>query len=103
MIPDNNADIILREFINSSSKKMLVIVGDVPYKDTYAQSLKKQDDPRVVFTGYVKDQDTLAELYHNCFAYFHGHEFGGTNPAMLKPLLMDVEFALWTLFLTGKC
>jgi len=86
LVPDNNADIILREFINSTSNRKLVIVGDVPYKDTYAQSLKGLDDPRVVFTGYVNDQNILAELYHNCFVYFHGHEFGGTNPTMLKAL-----------------
>lgn len=86
LIPDNNADIILREFIASCSNKKLVVVGDVPYKDAYAQSLKGLDDPRVLFTGYVNDQEVLAELYHNCFAYFHGHEFGGTNPTMLKAL-----------------
>lgn len=86
LIPDNNADIILREFITASSDKKLVIVGDVPYKDAYSRSLKGLDDSRVIFTGYVNDQDVLAELYHNCFAYFHGHEFGGTNPTMLKAL-----------------
>lgn len=86
LIPDNNADIILREFISASSDKKLVIVGDVPYKDAYSQSLKGLDDPRVIFTGYVNDQNVLAELYHNCFTYFHGHEFGGTNPTMLKAL-----------------
>lgn len=86
LIPDNNADIILREFLGSSSEKKLVIVGDVPYKDAYAQSLKGLDDPRVLFTGYVNNQDVLAELYHNCYAYFHGHEFGGTNPTMLMAL-----------------
>lgn len=99
LIPDNNADIILREFISSSSDRKLVIVGDVPYKDAYAQSLKGLDDPRVVFTGYVNDQDVLAELYHNCFAYFHGHEFGGTNPTMLKALAYGCAIcALETVF-----
>jgi glycosyltransferase involved in cell wall biosynthesis len=39
-----------------------------------------------LFTGYVTGSDELAELYHNCFAYFHGHEFGGTNPTLLKAL-----------------
>lgn len=86
LIPDNNADLLLREFIESASDKKLVIVGDVPYKDAYASSLKGLNDPRVIFTGYVTDQNVLAELYHNCFAYFHGHEFGGTNPTMLKAL-----------------
>ena len=28
----------------------------------------------------------MAELYGNCYAYIHGHEFGGTNPALLKAL-----------------
>ena len=86
LIPDNNADIIAREFCESSTAKKLVIVGDVPYKDDFAQKIKRMKDPRLVFTGYVTDQDELAELYHNCFAYFHGHEFGGTNPTLLKAL-----------------
>ena len=40
----------------------------------------------MIFTGYVKDQDVLAELYHNCYVYVHGHEFGGTNPTMIKAM-----------------
>jgi glycosyltransferase involved in cell wall biosynthesis len=64
----------------------LVIVGDVPYKDYYASNLKKIKDERLVFTGYLKDQNLLAELYHNCYVYIHGHEFGGTNPTMIKAM-----------------
>ena len=86
LIPDNNADIIIREFGSSNSNKKLVIVGDVPYNDSYASNIKSLKDPRIVFTGYITDQNALAELYHNCFAYFHGHEYGGTNPTMLKAL-----------------
>lgn len=99
LIPDNNAHLLVREFARSSSGKKLVIVGDVPYRDAYAQSLKGLNDPRVIFTGYVTDQDVLAELYHNCFAYFHGHEFGGTNPTMLKALAYGCAvYALETVF-----
>jgi glycosyltransferase involved in cell wall biosynthesis len=86
LIPDNNADLILREFIGSRSTMKLVIVGDVPYNDSYAQSVKGVKDPRIIFTRYITDQNELAELYHNCFVYLHGHEFGGTNPAMLEAL-----------------
>ena len=86
LIPDNNADLIVREFVKSDSKKKLVVVGDVPYKDEFATRIKATEDPRLVFTGYVTDQNELAELYHHCFAYFHGHQFGGTNPTMLKAL-----------------
>ena len=34
----------------------------------------------------MKDQNVLAELYHNCYVYVHGHEFGGTNPTMIKAM-----------------
>ena len=86
LIPDNNADLIVKGFLKSNSKKKLVVVGDVPYKDSYASNLKKIKDDRLVFTGYVKDQNILAELYHNCYVYVHGHEFGGTNPTMIKAI-----------------
>ncbi len=86
LVPDNNADLIIEGFVQSTSKRKLVVVGDVPYKDTFAEKLKNIPDDRLVFTGYVRDPKELAALYRNCYAYFHGHEYGGTNPAMLKAL-----------------
>ncbi len=86
LIPDNNSGLIVKEFVQTNSTKKIVIVGDVPYKDEYASKIKNTEDDRIVFTGYVTNQDELAELYHNSFIYFHGHEFGGTNPTMLKAL-----------------
>ncbi len=99
LIPDNNADLIIKGFIKSNSKKKLVVVGDVPYKDFYASNLKKIKDERLIFTGYVKDQNLLAELYHNCYVYIHGHEFGGTNPTMIKAMAYGCSIlALDTVF-----
>jgi len=86
LIPDNNADLIIDGFVKSDSKKKLVIVGDAPYQDEYVMKVKQIHDDRIVFTSYVTDPEELAALYHNCYAYFHGHEYGGTNPAMLKAL-----------------
>ena len=86
MIPDNNSDIIIEGFINSSSTKKLVIVGDVPYQDAYATKIKSYQDDRLVFTGYITNGDALTSLYKYCFAYMHGHEFGGTNPTLLKAM-----------------
>ncbi|MEW6006227.1 MAG: DUF1972 domain-containing protein [Stygiobacter sp.] len=104
LIPDNNSDLIVREFVKSNSTKKLVIVGDVPYKDEYADKIKSTKDKRIIFTGYIKDQDELAELYHNCFAYFHGHEFGGTNPTMLKAMAYGCAvIALDTVFTREMC
>ena len=86
LIPDNNADLIIEGFLQSNSNKPLVIVGDAPFSDAWAQQVKKLEGPSVLFTGYVTDPLVLASLYSHCYAYFHGHEFGGTNPAMLKAL-----------------
>jgi glycosyltransferase involved in cell wall biosynthesis len=63
-----------------------VIVGDVPYQDAYANKIKSYKDDRLVFTGYITNSDELASLYKYCFAYMHGHEFGGTNPTLLKAM-----------------
>jgi glycosyltransferase involved in cell wall biosynthesis len=86
MIPDNNADIIVKGFLASNSTKKMVVVGDVFYKDKYADELKALKDDRLVFTGYVHDPKVLAALYHHCYVYVHGHEFGGTNPTMIKAM-----------------
>ena len=86
MIPDNNADIIIEGFIKSNSTKKLVIVGDVPYADAYADKIRSYQDPRLLFTGYVRSPEILASLYKYCYAYLHGHEFGGTNPTLLKAM-----------------
>jgi glycosyltransferase involved in cell wall biosynthesis len=86
LIPDNNSDLILEGFKKANSKKKLVIVGDVPYQDTYAQNMKAQASDQILFLGYITDSEVLAELYHQSYAYLHGHEYGGTNPTMLKAM-----------------
>jgi glycosyltransferase involved in cell wall biosynthesis len=99
LIPDNNADIIIDGFIKSNSSKKLVIVGDVPYKDHYAETLKTKANDNILFLGYITDSEVLSELYCNCYVYVHGHEFGGTNPTMLKAMASGCAiFALQTPF-----
>ncbi len=86
LIPDNNAADIVRGFEQTKTKRKLVIVGDVPYKDAYAESIRQTKDLRIIFTGYVRDAEVLRELYCNSYVYIHGHEFGGTNPTLLMAL-----------------
>ena len=86
LIPDNNSLLIINGFLKSNSKKKLVIVGDVPYVDEYSNEIKSIINNRIILLGYVKDQKILSELYHNSYAYIHGHEFGGTNPTMINAI-----------------
>jgi len=88
LIPDNNSDIILDAFLSFTSTKKLVIVGDDVFDDPYAIGIKEKikNNTNIIFTGYVKDPALLSALYQHCYVYIHGHEFGGTNPTLIKAL-----------------
>ena len=99
LIPDNNSKLIIDNFLKSKSNKKIVVVGDVPYNDNYANSVKKLSSKKIVFTGYINNQVDLTVLYNNCFGYIHGHEFGGTNPTMVNALYLNCQIlALDTVF-----
>ncbi len=99
LIPDNNSKLIIEGLLKSNSKKSIVIVGDVPYNDDYANDIKLLSSNKVVFTGYVNDQVDLSVLYDSCYGYIHGHEFGGTNPTMINALDLNCQIlALDTVF-----
>ena len=99
LIPDNNSKQIIEGFLKSYSNKSIVIVGDVPYNDDYANDIKLLSSKKVVFTGYINNQVDLTALYQNCFGYIHGHEFGGTNPTMINALDLNSQIlALDTVF-----
>ena len=99
LIPDNNSKLIIEGFLKSNSKKSIVIVGDVPYNDNYANDIKSLSSEKVIFTGYVNNQIDLTVLYGNCYGYIHGHEFGGTNPTMINALDLNCQIlALETAF-----
>ncbi len=89
LIPDNNSKLIIQGFLNSRSNKKLVIVGDVPYKDSYADSVKSLSAKNIIFTGYISNSNDLTCLYDSCYCYIHGHEFGGTNPTMINALHLN--------------
>ncbi len=86
LVPDNNADLIIRAFVASKSRKVLAIAGGAGYRNPFEDHCRKIADGRVRFLGHIDDSDVVAELHLNAFAYVHGHEYGGTNPALLKAL-----------------
>ena len=101
-VPENNYETMIREFIKSKSKKDFVLITNVEQNKFYDQLLQDtgfDKDIRVKFVGTVYDQELLKYIRENAFAYFHGHEVGGTNPSLLEALastklnlLLDVGF-----------
>lgn len=86
LVPDNNADLIVKAFLKSDSKRTLAIAGGTVYKNPFEDELRAMADDRVKFLGHIDESDVIKELHCNAYAYVHGHQFGGTNPALLKSL-----------------
>ncbi len=100
-VPENNYETMIREFMLSDSKKDFALITNV--NDSFLNELEERthfrSDSRIKFVGTVYDQDLLKKIRENAFAYFHGHEVGGTNPSLLEALastqlnlLLDVGF-----------
>jgi glycosyltransferase involved in cell wall biosynthesis len=97
--PENNADLAVRAFAQVRTDKKLVFVGGANYDSRFVRELRQTPDPRVVFLGPVYKPGHIRELHCGAFAYVHGNEVGGTNPALLKAmgygncvLALDVPF-----------
>ncbi len=86
LIPENHADLILEGFLQSGTKRKLVIAGGANYDSPFHRRLNSLATDAVVFTGHIHDQNVIKELHCNCFAYLHGHSVGGTNPSLLKAM-----------------
>ncbi len=101
-VPENNYETMIREFMKSNTKRDFVLITNVEQNAFYDKLLKETEfdkDARIKFVGTVYDQELLKYIRENAYAYFHGHEVGGTNPSLLEALastklnlLLDVGF-----------
>ena len=101
-VPENNYARAICEFMDSETKRDLVIVCNYEgssYFEQLRQETHFDNDSRIKFVGTVYDKDLLKYLRQECRAYIHGHEVGGTNPSLLEALastklnlLLDVGF-----------
>ena len=101
-VPENNYELMIKEFMASNSKKDLVIISNVEQNSFYQELLSRTSfdkDSRIKFVGTVYDQELLQKIREQAYGYFHGHEVGGTNPSLLEALastklnlLLDVVF-----------
>lgn len=86
LVPDNNPDLIVEAFSRVNTDMPLAMAGGVPYASPFVEQLQRSADHRVRFLGHIDDSLHIRELHCNAYAYIHGHEYGGTNPALLKAL-----------------
>lgn len=101
-VPENNYELMIKGFMQSNTKKDLVIITNVEKNKFYKKLLKETNfelDKRIKFVGTVYDQNLLYLIRKKAYAYIHGHSVGGTNPSLLEALattdinlLYDVGF-----------
>ena len=100
-VPENSFEVMIREFMKSSSKKDFALITNVNEKflNELEEKLHFKRDKRIKFVGTVYDQELLKKIRENAYAYFHGHTVGGTNPSLIEALgstnlnlLVDVGF-----------
>ena len=88
-VPENNYELLIRTFMESSTLHELVIItnheGNAYYEELRAKTGFDQDS-RIKFVGTVYDQNELRFIREHAFAYLHGHEVGGTNPGLLEAM-----------------
>lgn len=84
--PENNTDLVIREYRAAGLKHPLIIVGGARYQSDYSRRIIDEADGQVRFLGAVYEPEVLNGLYRNCYLYIHGHEVGGTNPSLLRAM-----------------
>lgn len=84
--PENNPLLTIQAYKRITTDKKLVIVGGVPYSSEYADRILKEAGGNIVLPGFIYDSALLNALWTNCYAYIHGNEVGGTNPALLQAM-----------------
>jgi glycosyltransferase involved in cell wall biosynthesis len=84
--PENNIDAIIAAYNKAQPDRDLAVVGGVNYGGEYIARLRATASERVRFLGAIYERDAVDALYRHSFAYLHGHEVGGTNPALLHAM-----------------
>ncbi len=84
--PENNPLLTIRAFKRLNTTKKLVIIGGNPYPTEYTKQIELEGKGSIILPGFIYNQDLLKELWCFCFAYIHGNEVGGTNPALLQTM-----------------
>lgn len=107
--PENNIHLIIRDYLASGSERPLAIAGGMNYETPYWRHLQDLGSRgNVRFLGPVYGPMLIEYLHLGCYGYLHGHEVGGTNPALLKAmgcgnlvLALETEFNAENLVETG--
>jgi rhamnosyltransferase len=104
LVPENNLELMVRGVLDDRINRRLLVIsnrdpGDGLYR--FLQGLVEAEGTgdEVVFAGTIYDRPLLQALRLGAYAHLHGHEVGGTNPALVEAMgLGNLILALNTRF-----
>jgi len=88
-IPDKGLHLLVAAFEALNTDKKLVLIGGSPNPNEYEANIKKTNDKRIVFPGYVYGDDTNI-LMKNAYAYVQPSLIEGLSPVILTVMGLGV-------------
>jgi len=88
-IPDKGLHYLIQAFKNSNSDKKLVLVGGSPNPSPYEKQLHDMADDRVLFPGYIYDNDVNV-LIAKAYCYIQPSDVEGLSPIVLTVMGLNV-------------
>jgi glycosyltransferase involved in cell wall biosynthesis len=92
MEPENNIEMIVDGYLDSTQDHFLVVVGSIKNKFGKHWS-KKYGSNKIIFLDAIYDKNLLNNLRFFSKLYFHGHSVGGTNPSLLEAMACSCNIA----------
>lgn len=90
-VPDNNMELMIRGVLDERVRRKLLVISNYDENRGFYRHLKRViaksgQSEKVVMADGVYDQPLLQAIRSGAFAYVHGHEAGGTNPALIEAM-----------------
>jgi glycosyltransferase involved in cell wall biosynthesis len=82
-IPDKGLQYLIPAFERLKTEKKLVLVGGSPNPSEFEVTLKKTDNPNIIFAGFIYGDDTVT-LMKLAYAYVQPSDIEGLSPVMLS-------------------
>lgn len=91
LVPENNLDPMVQGMLDDRIDHDLLVISERDESDPFYRKLVRTADRadaanRIVFAGTVYDDPLLNALRRGARGYLHGHEVGGTNPALIEAM-----------------
>ena len=81
-IPDKGIHYLVAAFEQITTEKKLVLVGGSPNPSEYEDIIKKTNDKRIMFPGFIYGDD-VTELMKNAYCYIQPSDIEGLSPVIL--------------------